>query len=67
MNKPVVLFTGALTGIGGATAQVSAGEGARPMVSGRGEDKPASLTEDSGIHEMRPIDPADSQLPWTPG
>jgi pimeloyl-ACP methyl ester carboxylesterase len=26
-----------------------------------------SLLEDTGIHEMRPIDSADSQLPWTPG
>jgi pimeloyl-ACP methyl ester carboxylesterase len=26
-----------------------------------------SLLEDTGIHKMRPIDSADSQLPWTPG
>src|SRR6201997_2771805 len=35
MNKPVVLVTGALTGIGRATALAFAREGARVVVSGR--------------------------------
>ena len=34
MNKPVVLITGALTGIGRATAIAFAKEGARLVVSG---------------------------------
>src|ERR1700686_1108152 len=39
MNSPVVLITGALTGIGHAAAIVFAKEGARVVVSGR-RDKP---------------------------
>jgi NAD(P)-dependent dehydrogenase (short-subunit alcohol dehydrogenase family) len=35
MNAPVVLITGALTGIGRATASAFAHEGARLVVSGR--------------------------------
>ncbi|MGA2412340.1 MAG: SDR family NAD(P)-dependent oxidoreductase, partial [Candidatus Binataceae bacterium] len=35
MNSPVVLITGALTGIGRATALAFAREGARIVVSGR--------------------------------
>jgi len=35
MNTPVVLITGALTGIGRATALAFAREGARIVVSGR--------------------------------
>jgi NAD(P)-dependent dehydrogenase (short-subunit alcohol dehydrogenase family) len=38
MSKPVVLITGALTGIGRATAIAFADEGARLVVSGRRED-----------------------------
>jgi NAD(P)-dependent dehydrogenase (short-subunit alcohol dehydrogenase family) len=38
MNKPVVLITGALTGIGRATALAFAHEGAQVVVSGRRED-----------------------------
>src|SRR5438477_12477218 len=37
MNKPVVLITGALTGIGRATALAFAKDGARLVVSGRRE------------------------------
>ena len=39
MNKPVVLITGALTGIGRATAIAFANEGARLVVSGRHNDE----------------------------
>src|SRR5260370_7581028 len=38
MNTPVVLITGALTGIGRATALVFAQEGSRVVISGRRED-----------------------------
>jgi NAD(P)-dependent dehydrogenase (short-subunit alcohol dehydrogenase family) len=38
MNTPVVLITGALTGIGRATAIAFAGEGARIVISGRRDE-----------------------------
>jgi NAD(P)-dependent dehydrogenase (short-subunit alcohol dehydrogenase family) len=43
MNAPVVLITGALTGIGRATALAFAQEGARVVVSGRRDDKGKAL------------------------
>jgi NAD(P)-dependent dehydrogenase (short-subunit alcohol dehydrogenase family) len=43
MAKPVVLITGALTGIGRATAVAFANQGARLVVSGRREAEGASL------------------------
>jgi NAD(P)-dependent dehydrogenase (short-subunit alcohol dehydrogenase family) len=43
MSKPVVLITGALTGIGRATAIGFANEGARLVVSGRREDAGQAL------------------------
>jgi NAD(P)-dependent dehydrogenase (short-subunit alcohol dehydrogenase family) len=42
-NKPVVLITGALTGIGQATAKAFAHEGARIVVSGRHADAGEAL------------------------
>jgi NAD(P)-dependent dehydrogenase (short-subunit alcohol dehydrogenase family) len=44
MSNPVVLITGALTGIGRATALAFAGEGADIVVSGRRDDAGQSLT-----------------------
>jgi NAD(P)-dependent dehydrogenase (short-subunit alcohol dehydrogenase family) len=44
MNKPVVLITGALTGIGRATALAFAHEGAKLVVSGRREEAGKALT-----------------------
>ena len=48
MSNPVVLITGALTGIGRATAIAFAKEGARLVVAGRREDaailRPGELT-----------------------
>ena len=38
MNTPVVLITGALTGIGRATALAFAQEGARIVISGRRDE-----------------------------
>jgi NAD(P)-dependent dehydrogenase (short-subunit alcohol dehydrogenase family) len=43
MNNPVVLITGALTGIGRATAIAFAQEGARIVISGRHEDAGQAL------------------------
>jgi NAD(P)-dependent dehydrogenase (short-subunit alcohol dehydrogenase family) len=43
MSKPVVLITGALTGIGRATALAFARDGSRIVVSGRHEDKGQAL------------------------
>jgi NAD(P)-dependent dehydrogenase (short-subunit alcohol dehydrogenase family) len=43
MSSPVVLITGALTGIGRATALVFAHEAARVVVSGRHEDQGQKL------------------------
>ncbi len=50
MNAPVVLITGALTGIGRATALAFAREGARVVVSGRREDAGQSL-----VRELRAL------------
>jgi len=46
MNTPVVLITGALTGIGRATALAFASEGARLVVSGRHADAGKALVEE---------------------
>jgi len=43
MSNPVVLITGALTGIGRATAFAFANEGARMVVSGRSNDAGKAL------------------------
>jgi NAD(P)-dependent dehydrogenase (short-subunit alcohol dehydrogenase family) len=48
MNKPVVLITGALTGIGRATALAFAEEGARIVVSGRHDDEGQRLVGELG-------------------
>jgi NAD(P)-dependent dehydrogenase (short-subunit alcohol dehydrogenase family) len=46
MSKPVVLITGALTGIGRATAVAFAHEGARLVVSGRREEEGNALAKE---------------------
>src|SRR5260370_33583125 len=46
MSSPVVLITGALTGIGRATAVAFAKEGARVVVSGRREQKGKQLEKE---------------------
>jgi NAD(P)-dependent dehydrogenase (short-subunit alcohol dehydrogenase family) len=50
MNTPVVLITGALTGIGRATAIAFAREGARIVVSGRRDEVGQKL-----VAELREI------------
>jgi len=50
MNTPVVLITGALTGIGRATAFAFAREGARIVVSGRRDEEGKKL-----VAEIRSI------------
>src|SRR5258708_19394398 len=50
MDKPVVLITGALTGIGRATAIAFAKDGARLVVSGRRETEGKALEP-----ELRPL------------
>ena len=51
MNTPVVLITGALTGIGRATALAFAKEGARIVVSGRHDEAGQKL-----VAELRALD-----------
>ncbi len=46
MTTPVVLITGALTGIGRATALAFAQEGARIVVSGRRDQEGHALTKE---------------------
>jgi len=46
MTSPVVLITGALTGIGRATAQAFAREGARIVVSGRRDEEGKKLADE---------------------
>src|ERR1700735_4759161 len=46
MSSPVVLITGALTGIGRATALAFAREGARVIVSGRHDDAGLALADE---------------------
>jgi NAD(P)-dependent dehydrogenase (short-subunit alcohol dehydrogenase family) len=46
MTTPVVLITGALTGIGRATALAFANEGAQIIVPGRHDDAGAALVEE---------------------
>jgi NAD(P)-dependent dehydrogenase (short-subunit alcohol dehydrogenase family) len=48
MNSPIVLITGALTGIGRATALAFAKEGAHVVVSGRHDEEGKKL-----VAEMR--------------
>ncbi|MCC8982404.1 glucose 1-dehydrogenase [Bradyrhizobium sp. 10BB] len=50
MTKPVVLITGALTGIGRATALAFAREGANVVISGRHADAGRALTEQLRTH-----------------
>jgi NAD(P)-dependent dehydrogenase (short-subunit alcohol dehydrogenase family) len=51
MNKPVVLITGALPGIGRATALAFSSEGARIVVSGRRDEEGKTL-----VTEIRKLD-----------
>ena len=55
MNTKVVLITGALTGIGRATALAFAKEGARLIVSGRRDEAGAKL-----VTELRELGAEDS-------
>src|SRR5258707_10166821 len=48
MTTPVVLITGALTGIGGATAVAFAQEGARIVISGRRDEEGQKLVDELG-------------------
>jgi len=48
MTTPVVLITGALTGIGRATALAFAREGARIVISGRHEEEGEKLVNELG-------------------
>src|SRR5713226_1401558 len=63
MNKPVFLITGALTGIGRATALAFAKDGARLVVSGRREAEGKALeAELRGLGAEAAFIPADVRL-----
>jgi NAD(P)-dependent dehydrogenase (short-subunit alcohol dehydrogenase family) len=63
MKKPVVLITGALTGIGRATALAFARDGARVVVSGRREAEGKALeSELRGLGAEAAFIPADVRL-----
>src|SRR5258707_13993088 len=63
MKKPVVLITGALTGIGRATALAFAKDGARVVVSGRREAEGKALEgELRGLGAEAAFIPADVRL-----
>src|SRR5260221_9028725 len=63
MKKPVVLITGALTGIGRATALAFAKDGARVVVSGRREAEGKDLEgELRGLGAEAAFIPADVRL-----
>jgi NAD(P)-dependent dehydrogenase (short-subunit alcohol dehydrogenase family) len=63
MKKPVVLITGALTGIGRATALAFAKDGARVVVSGRREAEGKALeSELRGLGAEAAFIPADVRL-----
>src|SRR5260221_6055965 len=63
MEKPVVLITGALTGIGRATALAFAKDGARVVVSGRREAEGKALEgELRGLGAEAAFIPADVRL-----
>ena len=63
MKKPVVLITGALTGIGRATALAFAKDGARIVVSGRREAEGKALeSELRGLGAEAAFIPADVRL-----
>src|SRR6267154_1280497 len=55
MSSPVVLITGALTGIGRAAAVIFAQEGARVVVSGRRDKQGRELVRDCKRSERRPF------------
>jgi NAD(P)-dependent dehydrogenase (short-subunit alcohol dehydrogenase family) len=59
MSNPVVLITGALTGIGRATALAFAREGARLVVSGRHDDAGNALAA-----ELRDLGAQAEFAPW---
>ena len=57
MSSPVVLITGALTGIGRATAIAFAKEGARLVVAGRREDSGQQLAAELRALGAEHVDP----------
>lgn len=60
-NNPVLLITGASTGIGAETARAAAGEGYRLMLAARSEDKLKALRQELGGEERVAITACDVQ------
>src|ERR1700674_2411652 len=62
---PAVLITGALTGIGRATALAFAREGARIVVSGRRDDKGDALVSELQAQRLNPTPTSEhARTPW---
>ena len=52
MDKPVILITGALTGIGRAVAVAFANKGAKVVVSGRRDEAGKELAEEHALARL---------------
>ena len=57
LEGKITVITGGTSGIGAATAEVFAGEGAKVIIAGRSEEKGAKLAEKAGRQCYLPAGP----------